>query len=243
MTPIEIIDDLLPVLTQDRVLFIGEVPGTQEFPELIADLAVNVVSAGQPLVVGLEVPFNERLDGDHWGPFWTRAPRFSDGRSSRSMAELVTSLADLRTAGHRLTTVGLDGAWVAPGSELDLGALGDIERPRDEAMAGHMLAAMDGVPNAAGLVLAGSEHTGVIRGSGTMGSIVAPWFPGSIALIGLASGGEALTLLQDGPMARPVAADAAVGVGAVWSEEPGSDGHHGFVNVGYVSAAEPFPTD
>ncbi len=242
MTTIETVDDLLPVLQRDQILFIGEIPGTREFPRLIADLAVNVVLEGQPLVVGLEVPFNESLDGEHWGPFWTRAAPYADGRSSLSMAELVASLADLRNAGQPLTTVGLDSAWVAPGSQVDLGALGDIERPRDEAMAGHLLAAMDSVPNAAGLVLAGREHTGVLRGSGTMGSIVAPWFPGSIALIGLASGGEALTLLENGPVPCPVPTSAEVGEGAAWSDEPGGDGHHGFVSVGLVSPSEPFPS-
>ncbi len=243
MTAIETIDDLLPVLQRDQILFISEIPGTREFPQLIADLAVNVVLEGQPLIVGLEVPFNESLDGEHWGPFWTRAAPYADGRSSLAMAELVTSLADLRTAGHPLTTAGLDGAWLAPGSELDLATLEELERPRDEAMAGHLLGAMDSVPNAAGLVLAGSEHTGVLRGSGTMGSIVAPWFPGSIALIGLASGGEALTLLENGPVPCPVPAAAGVGEGAAWSQEPGGDGHHGFVNVGVVSASDPFPSD
>jgi hypothetical protein len=239
----EVVDDLLPVLRRDQVLFIGEIPGTQEFPQLVADLAVSVVLDGQPLVVGLEVPFNERLDGEHWGPFWTRAPRFSDGRSSLAMAELVTALVDLRLAGHPITTVGLDSAWIAPGSAFDPGTLTDIERPRDQAMAGHMLAAMDMVPGAAGLVMAGREHTGVIRGSGTMGSIVAPWFPGSVSLLGLAAGGEALTLLESGPVSCPVPADAGLGVGAVWSDQAGRDGHHGFVNIGHVTAAEPFPLD
>jgi hypothetical protein len=242
VTAIDTIDDLVPVLRRDQILFISEIPGTREFPQLIADLAVNVVLEGQPLVVGLEVPFNESLDGENWGSFWTRAVRYADGRSSLAMAELVTSLADLRNAGHALRTVGLDGAWVAPGSQVDLGALEDIERPRDEAMAGHLLAAMDSVPKAAGLVLAGREHTGVLRGSGTMGSIVAPWFPGSISLIGLASGGEALTLLENGPIPCPLPSSAEVGEGAAWSDEPGGDGHHGFVNVGVVSASDPFPS-
>ena len=241
MTPLDTIDDLWPVLVPDRLLLIAEIPGTEQFPSLVADLATHVVLDGQPLVVGLEVPFSEPLDGEQWGPFWTRAPEYADGRRSLAMAELVTDLADLRAAGHPVTTVGLDGPWVAPGSTVDLAALGQLERPRNEAMAGHLLAAMDAVPRAAGLVLAGRDHTGVSRGSGTMGSIVAPWFPGSVALIGLATGGEALVLEADGPVARPVPADVAVGEGAVWSEEPGADGHHGFVNVGTVTHAARFP--
>ncbi|MFW2380266.1 MAG: hypothetical protein ACN4GZ_00810 [Acidimicrobiales bacterium] len=241
MTARELIDDLLPVLGGERVLFIGEIPGTCEFPQLVADLALNAAVEGQPLVVGLEVPFNEPLDGERWGPFWTRAAHFADGRSSKAMAELVTLLADLAHVGHPVTTVGLDGAWLAPGSEVDLGVLGDIEGPRDEAMAGHLLAALDSVAGAAGLVLAGPEHTGVTRGSGTMGSLVAPWFPGSIALVGLATGGQALTLEEAGPVVRPAPADPGIGEGAVWSDEPGSDGHHGVVNVGIVTPADPFP--
>ncbi len=240
MTDIDTLDDLLPVLVRGQILFIGEIVGTQQFPQLVADLVMNAAIDGQPTVVGLEVPFSEPLDGERWGEFWTRDASFADGRSSRSMAELVTLLADLRGAGHSVTTVGLDGAWVAPGSAIDLEALGDLERDRDEAMAGHLLAAMDAEPQATAIVLAGAEHTGVTRGSGTMASIVAPWFPGSVALVGLASGGDALTLMADGPRPVPVLAHAGVGVGAVWSAEPGSDGHHGFVNLGVVTAAEPF---
>ncbi len=243
MTSLELIDDLLPVLRPDQVLFIGEIPGTNEFPLLIADLVLHAVSAGQPVVVGLEVPFNEALDGEEWGSFWLRDPKYSDGRSSRAMAELVTTLADLAAAGHPVTTVGMEGPWVAPGSPIDTNVLDQLEQPRDAAMAGHFLAAMDAAPKAAGLVLAGSEHTGVIRDGGTMGSVVAPWFPGSIALMGLTTGGEALTLFADGPVVTPMPGDPAIGEGAVWSAEPGADGHHGFVNVGPVTAAEPFPTD
>ena len=240
MTDLGILDDLLPVLVRDQVLFIGEIIGTKEFPQLVADLVVNVALEGQPVVVGLEVPFSEPLDGEHWGGFWTRDAVYADGRSSLAMAELVTTLADLRSAGHAVTTVGLDGPWVAPGSAIELEQLGGLERNRDQAMAGHMLAAMDASPKATGIVLAGPDHTGVSRGSGTMGSIVAPWFPGSIALVGLATGGSSLTLLPDGPVAQPVMADAGVGIGAVWSADPGADGQHGFVNLGTVSAAEPF---
>lgn len=240
MTPASVLDDLLPVLVPGTVLLIGEIPGTQEFPQLIADLAALLAIESRPAVIGLEVPFNEPLDGEHWGEFWTREARFADGRSSRAMAELVTTLADLAGAGHPVRTAGLDGAWVAPGSGIDLGSLGEVERPRDEAMAGHFLAAMDAHPGATGIVLAGPEHTRVTRSSGTMGSIVAPWFPGSVALVGLATGGTALALGQIGPEVRPVPPDPGVGVGAVWSDEPGVDGHHGFVNLGTVSAAQPF---
>lgn len=240
MTPPTVLDDLLPTLAPNAVLLIGEIPGTREFPQLIADLAAVLAIESRPAVIGLEVPFNEPLDGEHWGGFWTRDARFADGRSSRAMAELVAALADLAGAGHPVRTAGLDGPWVAPGSGIDLGALGDLERPRDEAMAGHLLAAMDAQPGATGIVLAAPDHTGVARSSGTMGSIIAPWFPGSVALVGLATGGTALALGERGPEVRPVVADPGVGVGAVWSDEPGVDGHHGFVNLGTVSAAQPF---
>lgn len=240
MTDLGVLDDLLPVLVRGQVLFIGEIVGTKEFPQLVADLVMNVAIEGQPVVVGLEVPFSEPLDGERWGGFWTRDAVYADGRSSLAMAELVTTLADLRAAGHAVTTVGLDGPWVAPGSTIELDQLAGLDRDRDQAMAGHLLAAMDAEPKAAGIVLADPAHTGVSRGSGTMGSIVAPWFPGSVALLGLATGGQALTLLPEGPVAQPVAADAGVGVGAVWSADPGADGQHGFVNLGIVTAADPF---
>lgn len=235
--------DLVPILVPDRVLLIGEILGTREFPDLVTLLVAQVVSGGGSVVVGLEVPFNERLDGQVWGPFWTRDRRYADGRSSLAMAELVTTLADLRATGYPVTPVGLDAAWVAPGSPVDLSSLDRIERPRDEAMAGHFLAAMDSRPRSAGILLAGPEHTGITQGSGTLGSIVAPWFPGTIALVGLTTGGEALTLAETGPVVAHVPADSGTGEGAVWSTEPGADGHHGFVNVGSVSASEPFPSD
>ena len=64
MSSPEVIEDLLPAVQAGRVLLIGEFPGTNEYPALIADLVVNVVADSQPIVVGLEVPFNEPLDGE-----------------------------------------------------------------------------------------------------------------------------------------------------------------------------------
>lgn len=240
MTPPTVLEDLLPLLGRGRVVLVGEIPGTRQFPELIADLAIVLAAESQATVVGLEVPFNEPLDGERWGDFWTRDARLADGRSSQAMAELVITLADLAAAGHPVHVAGLDGAWVAPGSTIDLAALTDLERRRDDAMAGHFLAAMDAHPGAAGIVLAGADHTGVTPGSGTMGSIIVPWFPGSVALVGLATGGSALVLGEDGPQVGAVSADPGVGIGAVWSDQPGADGHHGFVNLGTVSPAQPF---
>ncbi len=151
------------------VLLIGEIHGTREFPELVAHLVTQVVSAGGSVVVGLEVPFNEPLDGLDWGSFWTRDRRFADGRSSLAMAELVTTLAELRAEGYPVTTVGLDGAWVAPGSPVDLPSLDQLERPRDEAMAGHFLAGMDARPGSARALFSPALSTPASPGA------AAPW--------------------------------------------------------------------
>ncbi|MEM7275095.1 MAG: hypothetical protein AAF547_18585 [Actinomycetota bacterium] len=177
-----VLGSLQPLLRPRSVLLIGELPGTEEFPGLIARLARSAVAQGLAVTVGLEVACSEQtrldravdaavesgLDSDEAllglafaqsGPWWRRADRFQDGRSSRAMLDLVSTLVGLAGAGGDVAIVAADGPWVAPGSPVPLELLGILEQPRDEVMATCLLDAIDRRPKAVTLALAGVEHT------------------------------------------------------------------------------------
>lgn len=190
------------------------------------------------------------------GWWWERSSEFQDGRSSRAMAELVVTLAALADQGADMTVVALDGPWVAPGSPVPLELLGSLEQDRDEGMAARLLDVIDRRPRAFTVVLAGKEHTRVSQGlegdgqesrggsgSGTvrpMGSFVRAWHRDLVALNGRWSDGSAWMLTTDRPDPGVYAlSDVDLPAGAQWAEQPGDDGHHGYVHVGEITAATP----
>ncbi len=198
----------------------------------------------------------EQVDAEQVeGWWWDRAREFQDGRSSRSMAELVSSLATLARQGADVAVVALDGPWVAPGSPIPLALLGSLEQDRDEGMAVRLLDAIDRRPRAFTVVLAGNEHTRVMprspaagQGAGVsdsgavrpMGSFVRAWHRDMVALNGCWSSGTAWIITTDQPEAgsRPLS-DVDLPAGAQWTDRPGDDGHHGYVHVGPVTASAP----
>lgn len=237
--------DLEPLLVRRRVILIGEPPGTNEFPALVAAMVDQLVASQIDVVVGLEVPMTSEIELGAVGEFWTRGAEFQDGRSSQAMARLVDDLAERRRAGQPVETVAMDGPWVAPGSSVPLDHLDLLEQPRDELMASNLLQVMDRTPRACTIVLAGSMHTTT---SGTtwrtLGSILLPWFPVLVSLMGQLTGGERWLLPGDGGPGHPTAVpELDLPAGALWADEPGADGHHGYVNLGAVTASPPVGAD
>ncbi|MCP3135721.1 ChaN family lipoprotein [Pyxidicoccus xibeiensis] len=97
---------------QGGVLLLGEMHGTQEVPRFVAQTACQVMVAGTPVTVGLELPLENqtRVDAflesaggeDDWlklmeAPFW-RSP-YPDGRSSEAVANMLEQLRQLRSRG------------------------------------------------------------------------------------------------------------------------------------------------
>ncbi len=233
--------DLEPLLTRRRVILIGEPQGTNEFPALVAAMVDQLVASGTSVIVGLEVPMTEEIERGAVGSFWSRSTEFQDGRSSQAMADLVNELAQRRRDGDPIETVAMDGPWVAPGSKVPLEHLDLLDRSRDELMAANLLQVMDRTPRACTIVLAGSMHTSV-NGSAwrTLGSILLPWFPILVSLMGQLTGGERWLLPGTGEPGHAAAVPQLdLPAGTLWADEPGADGHHGYVNLGAVTASPP----
>lgn len=248
MSIAEALADLEPLLRPRHVILIGEPHGTAEFPALIGSMVDTLVDGGVSVIVGLELPMTEELERGAVGPFWSRNAEYQDGRSSVAMAELVNGLARRQRRGDPVEMVAMDGPWVAPGSSVPLDHLDLLDQPRDELMAANLLAVMDRTPRACTIVLAGSMHT-TTHGAAwrTLGSILLPWFPMLVSLMGQLTGGTRWLLPAGGEPGH--AADVPeldLPVGALWADEPGVDGHHGYVNLGAVTASppmEPPPTE
>jgi hypothetical protein len=233
--------DLEPLLHPRHVILIGEPHGTSEFPALVAAMVDRLVAVGTSAIVGLELPMTEELERGAVGPFWSRNAEFQDGRSSVAMADLVNGLAERQRGGDAVEMVAMDGPWVAPGSEVPLEHLDLLDQPRDELMATNLLSVMDRTPRACTIVLAGSMHTST-HGTAwrTLGSILLPWFPMLISLMGQLTGGTRWLLPGTGESGHAAEVPHLdLPVGALWADEPGADGHHGYVNLGAVTASPP----
>lgn len=233
--------DLEPLLMRRRVILIGEPQGTNEFPALVDAMVDQLVASGTSVIVGLEVPMTEELELGAVGSFWSRSPEFQDGRSSQAMADLVTRLAERRRHGDPVETVAMDGPWVAPGSKVPLEYLDLLEQSRDELMAANLMQVMDRTPRACTIALASSTHTSTNGTSWrTLGSILRPWFPILVSLMGQLTGGQRWLLPASGEPGYPAAVPKLdLPTGALWADEPGVDGHHGYVNLGAVTASHP----
>ncbi len=141
-----------------HLIILGEIHGTEEGPEFTARLLCALGSDGDVVILGLEIPdweqptINDYLADSGDVPFrpqtedtlfWGR--RNQDGRSSRAMAELISQVKKLRTAGMQIDILAFDG---------DTQGAGD----RDEAMALRISTALRERPDATVLVLTGNLH-------------------------------------------------------------------------------------
>ncbi len=234
------------------MLLLGEIPGTQELPQLIALVVEHALELGLDVIVGLEIPMTEDVSDPikaGTGPFFCRAADYQDGRSSAAMAELVAQLTTRRGAlqeranshdDQHLEIVAMDGPWVAPGSPVPLESLGILEQPRNDVMASNLLAVMDNHPRAFTVVVAGPMHTRVDRNAErSLGQIIAAWHPTAVALRVTPAGGQTWILTESGTGQVAELPNVDVPPGALWAPEPGADGHHGVLNPGAVSASSP----
>ena len=103
------------LLKQRTVLLLGEVHGTVESPQFVADLLCNVVASGHSATVALQLPKFESAIVDQYldsagsaadrEELLTRAQeltRYQDGRFSEAMLGLVESIRGLRARGGRI---------------------------------------------------------------------------------------------------------------------------------------------
>ncbi len=236
------LSDLEPLMQRRRIVLIGEPAGTNEYPALVLEMVNRALGSGHEVIVGLEIPMNDEVDKGPVGDFWARGPELQDGKSSRAMAGLVAALASLRKEDQPVQIVALDAPWAAAGAGLPGRYASLVDQPRDQLMADNLVAAIDGTPRAFTVVLAAgvrtSTHAGAWR---TFGSILLPWFPVMVSLQGQLTGGTRWVLGPNSPGGEAAEVPKLdLPAGALWGDEPGDDGHHGYVNVGPVTASEPY---
>ncbi len=230
-----IVTSLVDLLGPGRIVVIGDVAGTRQFPLIAASAARRYSSTGRELIVGLEVPMTEPVETGQTGAFFDRQDSLLDGRSSREIAALISQLAAM----PNIRTVALDGPWVAPGAPVPLEYLGLLDQNRDAVMAGRLMAEIDLNPHASVLALVGAEHARIDRHAQTFGGLLHPWFPTMVSLCGVHGGGTAWALSTAGP--RVVQLDATGGEepSLEWAREVGADGFHGILSVGRIDASPP----
>ena len=217
------LDMLVAGIGERRLALLGEVHGTRETPALVGDLVAHYADDGEPVILGLEIPAEERpridrylesrgdaadrkalLSGEHW------QDAMHDGRDSKAMLELIDRLRELRKRGANVRIDPFD-------------ASGDGER--DFRMAEHLRETATGAHRARLLVLTGNVHAMTrrppwsmfstegkpIEPPMTVGRYLADLAPYSIN-IGAANG-DAWNCMQDGCrahslMGRPAIAQA-----------------------------------
>lgn len=242
-----------------RVLLIGELHGTYEFPALVAGIAASAATKGLGILVGLEIPRSEQGRIDRFlgsdgspdaiasmteSPFWHRPKEWDDGRSSIAMLNLLCTLRALGVGRH-VSVCAFDLPWGAPGEALptDLAALFAV--PRDQAMADQLRGATELDRNVMTIVLAGNEHTRLWSrrhdANRPLGERLNEACGDVVTLIGHNLGGtiRAATTRRGAEDLSVYADSTPIGLG--WFSNTRADGHHGWVNVGVVNAAPPLP--
>jgi hypothetical protein len=245
------------LLDQRTALLLGEMPGTVESPQFVADLLCNVVASGRSAAVALQLPELESgvisryldsegatEDRDELLSGARELTRYQDGRFSEAMVRLVESIRALRARGGKVEL-----RLFVP-TEVDSIArqnLSTVERP----MAVNLWEAIEELEADLFIVLAGLTHSRVIRGTEMdpeykpMGFILSQWNP-EWRLLSLAlshSGGTTwmcTTRSEIDCRAVPV-------TGGGWGDpnsiyiygEVAETGHHGLYFVGDISHSPP----
>jgi len=152
-----------------RLILIGELHGTKQIPELLAEL-ISVYSREGPVLLGLEIPNSEQAafarfltsDGSASaqsillsGSFWQVADTQHDGRRSRDMVDLIKRVRDLRAKGLNIDILLYD-------NEPSQTSNSEV---RDKAMAGRIRDALATFPRGRFVVLAGNVHAMLERPS------------------------------------------------------------------------------
>ncbi len=233
------------------VLLLGELHGTQEVPRFIAQSVCQLVTAGIPVTVGLELPvenearittFLQSEGGEvDWlklmdAPFW-RSP-YPDGRGSEAVANMLEQLRHLRAQGLDVAVFVYDHPKLSG-------------QPREDALTQTVLAQVKATPRRFHLVVSGNVHPRTAKGL--------PWDtqykPMGYLLKDQLEDVTVLDMAYDSGTAWICAADQQerkldCGVKEAKGRDNGDrffvhvwdsprDGYHGVFYVGHVTASEP----
>jgi hypothetical protein len=243
---------LADLMTPGRVVVVGEIHGTVEFPRAVESAVTTAASRKTAVRLGLEIPRDETaafatyIDSDGTrrdraeltrSPFWTKR----DGRASDAMLELVETVRTLR----------------ASGSDVDL-LLFDVPRTRivakrradhrDELMSERIAEAVRADPMGAFIVLVGNFHAGKAVASTDelpryepMARLLSKAVPDTFTVLGTHAGGTAwvcTTNVRDCGPQRLEGDDEGERPPYV-TVEPPSDGFDASVFVGPIHASAP----
>ena len=104
-----------------RVLVIGEMHGSNEYPAFAKSVVCQLLAANKPVILGLEIPENEQVAINHYlqssgtaedrralqkGEFWQG--RIQDGRSSVAMFGLIDAVRKLKQSGQKVLLAAFD---------------------------------------------------------------------------------------------------------------------------------------
>ncbi|MCC2973657.1 hypothetical protein [Massilia sp. IC2-476] len=141
-----------------RIILVGEIHGTREYPALAARLACAALDGGRPVTLALEIPQDQqaRLDaymassgGDSARAVLTSGSRFwervRDGRSSMAVLALIEQARRWREHGLPVGLIAIDKPRGAPGT-------------RDEHMAARVRHASTAAPELVVIALTGNMH-------------------------------------------------------------------------------------
>lgn len=230
-----------------RVLLVGELHGTAEVPQAVADIAQAMANDERPLIVGLEIWRGQQPAIDRFmdsagtyedrtqllsGEFWTR--EYQDGRSSTAMVDLLDRLRALALKA-KVSVLAFDDD---PAAQLDGAA-------RDKAMADRLARALERQPEAQAVVLAGNFHTRIQDSAPWdpehrfMGHHLVEYQPYSIEIMGLAGSAWTCTGAEvDSCKARELP-ESTVAPGLTLGEELNERFHHGAWLLPKVTASRP----
>ena len=234
------------------VMLLGELHGTQEVPRFIAQSVCQLVTAGMPVSVGLELPVENEArvtqflqsqgqEAD-WlklmeSPFW-RSP-YPDGRGSAAVANMLEQLRQLRAQGLDVT------AFVYDHPKLN-------GQKREDALAATVLSHVKAAPTRFHLVVSGNVHSRTAqglpwdKGYRPMGRLLKEQLQDVIALDMAYDSGSAWICAAD-EVGRKLDCGVKAAKGKdngdrffvhVW-DSPNAEGYHGVFYVGPVSASGP----
>ena len=244
--PIDGLDGLLG--EEARVLLLGEIHGTVESPAFALDVACHAVTAGLPVVVGLEQPPAGQAAVDRFldssgtpenrqqllaGSFWQAS--YQDGRASWAMFDLIDGLRRLRARDAAVEVTLFDAS----------GARGGQQRERD--MAANLARAIDLAPEALTIILTGNQHSRITRGGARdseyepVGYLLRQQFSTS-ELTSLNAGHGGGTAWICAPSCGVATLSGSLGQ-QNWAveidEATRPAGHHGRYHVGHLTASRP----
>jgi hypothetical protein len=237
---------LAPLLEAGRVLLFGEMHGTVESPQFVAEVACAAIAARLTVAVGLEIPREEaaslnaflasaRSDHDRARlvrtPFWSDA--YQDGRRSLAMMNLLSTIGELRSSAQ-IQVMPIDSASAKSAQE------------RDHAMADAVVRMADEHPDAVVIVLTGNYHTRVTADSSfePMGKAIRRLRPHrkTIALDVAYDGGSAWTCTTADPGScgeRTLRGRHAQALRGIALNPSIADGFDGVYDVGRLTASRP----